>query len=144
VCPNAGENSHISLSTTVRAARVDGSRPNLASVLLESWESPNMHAGSGVIWGIPVKRLQGEIQPEMDRMSADHDRFMRLVARMPEPSEAQKRAITEANIPEGWQKAIAEVIADGRPHRRIAKLLLLVGAIVVAVAGGVLALLWRA
>jgi hypothetical protein len=23
--------------------------------LLESWESPNMHAGSGVIWGIPVK-----------------------------------------------------------------------------------------
>ena len=103
-----------------------------------------MHAGSAVIWGIPDKRLQGEIQPEMDRMSADHDRFMRLVARMPEPSEAQKRAITEANIPEGWQKAIAEVIADGRPHRRIAKLLLLVGAIVVAVAGGVLALLWRA
>ena len=35
VRPNASENSHISLSTTVRATRVDGSRPNLASVLQE-------------------------------------------------------------------------------------------------------------
>jgi hypothetical protein len=86
------------------------------------------------------KKLQEELQPEMDRMRADHDRFMRLVAQMPEPSEAQKRAIAEANSPEGWQKAIAEVIADGRPQHRKAKYWLTAGAIVAAAIGGVLAI----
>ena len=71
------------------------------------------------------KKLQKELQPELDRMRADH---------------AQKGGIAEANSPEGWQKAIAEVIADGRPQHRKAKYWLLAGAIVVAVVGGVLAI----
>ena len=54
VRPNASENSHISLSTTVRAARVDGSRPNLASVLPEGRKNASIHASTGAIWGIPV------------------------------------------------------------------------------------------
>src|SRR5208283_2528128 len=57
-------------------------------------------------------KLQREIQPELDRMQAEHERFMRLVAQMPEPSEAQKREIAEANSPAGWQRAINEVIDD--------------------------------
>ena len=52
--PNASENSQISASTTVRAAQGDGSRPNLASVLLEGRKNANIHASSGVIWRIPV------------------------------------------------------------------------------------------
>jgi hypothetical protein len=82
------------------------------------------------------KKLQEGLQPEVDRMRADHDRFMRLVARLPEPSEAQERAIAEASSPEGWQKAIAEAIADRRPQPGHAKYWLLAGA-VVAVAVGV-------
>jgi hypothetical protein len=55
VRPNASENSQISPSTTVRAARDDGSLPNLAFVLQESWKSANIHGSSGVIQGIPDK-----------------------------------------------------------------------------------------
>jgi len=65
---------------------------------------------------------------------------MQLVAQMPEPSEAQKRAIAEMNSPEGWRKAIAEVMADGRPKHRKAKYWLLAGAIVVAAVGGLVAI----
>src|ERR1022692_4065318 len=36
VRPNASENGQISPSTTVRAARTDGSRPNLTSILQEA------------------------------------------------------------------------------------------------------------
>src|ERR1700720_4663260 len=43
------------LSTIVRAARAAGSHPHLASVLQEGRNSTNIHAGSGVIWGIPAK-----------------------------------------------------------------------------------------
>jgi len=69
-------------------------------------------------------------------MRAEHERTMRLIAQMPEPSETEKRAIAEMNSPVGWRKAIAEVIADGRPQHRKAKYWLLAGAIVVI--GGVL------
>jgi hypothetical protein len=48
VRPNAGENSQISSSTTVRAARVDGSRPNLASVLQEGRKNASIRASSGL------------------------------------------------------------------------------------------------
>ena len=53
--PNAGENEQISPTTTVPVARGVDSRPHLASVLQEGRKSTNIHAGSGVIWGIPVK-----------------------------------------------------------------------------------------
>jgi len=66
-------------------------------------------------------KLQKEIQPEMDRMQAEHERFMRLIAQMPEPSEAQKRAIAEANSPAGWQRAIREVIAENDPNAEQSK-----------------------
>ena len=46
VRPNASENSQISPSTTVRAARGAGSHPHLASVLQEGRKSANIHAGS--------------------------------------------------------------------------------------------------
>jgi hypothetical protein len=56
------------------------------------------------------KRLNERLQPELDRLLADHDRFLQLLVKMPEPSEDQKRAIAEANTPEGWQRAVdAEV-----------------------------------
>src|SRR6516225_2864027 len=40
--PDAGENSQISPSTIVRPARVAGSNPHLASVLLQRWKSANI------------------------------------------------------------------------------------------------------
>src|SRR4030095_12681897 len=51
--PDASENSQISPSTIVRAARAAGSHPHLASVLLQGRRSGNIHASSGVIRGIP-------------------------------------------------------------------------------------------
>ena len=53
--PNASENEQISPTTTVPVARGVDSRPHLASVLQEGRKSTNINAGSGVIWGIPVK-----------------------------------------------------------------------------------------
>ena len=38
-----------------RLREVSISRPHLASVLQEGRKSTNIHAGSGVIWGIPVE-----------------------------------------------------------------------------------------
>jgi hypothetical protein len=55
VRPNASEYSHISLSTTVRAARGDGSCPNCASALQGARETASIHGSSGVIWRIPAK-----------------------------------------------------------------------------------------
>src|SRR6478735_5153474 len=52
--PDASENSQISPSTIVRAARAAGSHPHLASVLLQGRKSANIHANLGVIWEIPV------------------------------------------------------------------------------------------
>jgi hypothetical protein len=40
---------------TVRAARVDCSRPHLASVLQEGRKNASIHASSGVIWRIPAQ-----------------------------------------------------------------------------------------
>jgi hypothetical protein len=37
-----------------RAARGDGSRPNLASVLQEGRKTASIHASSGAIWRIPA------------------------------------------------------------------------------------------
>ena len=51
--PNAGENEQISPTTTIPVARGVDSRPHLASILQEGRKSTNIHAGSGVIWGIP-------------------------------------------------------------------------------------------
>jgi hypothetical protein len=52
--PDASENSQISPSTIVRAARAAGSHPHLASVLLQGRKSANIYASSGVIRGIAV------------------------------------------------------------------------------------------
>jgi hypothetical protein len=52
--PDASENSQISPSTIVRAARAAGSHPHLAAVLLQGRKSANIHASSGVIPGIPA------------------------------------------------------------------------------------------
>jgi hypothetical protein len=40
--PDASENSQISSSTIVRAARAAGSHPHLASVLQQGWKSANI------------------------------------------------------------------------------------------------------
>ena len=40
--------------------------------------------------------------------------LMQLVAKMPEPTDEQKRAIAEANTPEGWQRAFDAVDAEVR------------------------------
>jgi hypothetical protein len=67
------------------------------------------------------KRINEKLQPGLDRMMADHERFMQLVAKMPEPTEDQKRAIAEANTPEGWQRAIDAVDAEvrGTQNRKV-------------------------
>ena len=52
--PNASENEQISPTTTIPVARGVDSRPHLASILQEGRKSTNIHAGSGVIWGIPA------------------------------------------------------------------------------------------
>jgi hypothetical protein len=59
--PDASENSQISPSTIVRAARAAGSHPHLASVLLQGRKSANIYASSGVIRGIPVRSQEMEI-----------------------------------------------------------------------------------
>jgi hypothetical protein len=67
-----------------------------------------------------VDKLLKEIQPQLGRMHADHDRFMRLVAKMPPLSDDQKSAIAEANSPEGWQRALDEVTAKiSKPQRKL-------------------------
>jgi hypothetical protein len=67
------------------------------------------------------KRLQREMQPEIDRMWADHERTMRLIDAMPEPSEEQRRAISEMNSPEGWRRSIKDIIAQTTPQRTPSK-----------------------
>ena len=52
--PNASKKGQIGPSTTVWAARGDGSCPNLASVLQEGRKIASIHASSGAIWRIPV------------------------------------------------------------------------------------------
>jgi hypothetical protein len=54
VRPNASENGQIGPSTTIRAARAGGSRPNLASILQEGRKNASIYQGLGVIWRIPV------------------------------------------------------------------------------------------
>jgi len=83
-------------------------------------------------------RLHKEVQPELDRMRAQHERTMRLIAQLPEPSEADKRAIAEMASPEGWQRAIKEAMGNVDPKRRKAKIWLLVIVVIGAVACGIL------
>src|ERR1035437_2964171 len=64
VRPNASENGQISPSTTVRAARGDGSCPNLASILPEGRKNANIHASSGIIRGIPGRIQVPKETPE--------------------------------------------------------------------------------
>jgi heme a synthase len=52
VRPNASENSQIRPSTSIRVTRGAGSGPHLAFVLREGRKYANIHARSGVIWGI--------------------------------------------------------------------------------------------
>ncbi len=63
---NASKNGQISPSTTICVARGAGSRPQLASVLQEGRRSPNIHASSGAIQGIPVNR-SGDGWPNMPK-----------------------------------------------------------------------------
>ena len=55
VRPNASENGQISPSAAVRAARGDGSCPNLTSILPEGWKTANIQPGLGVIRRILAK-----------------------------------------------------------------------------------------
>jgi SAM-dependent methyltransferase len=62
VRPNARENGQISPSTTVWAARGDGSCPNCAFVLQEGGKTASIHGSSGVIWRIPVKMRSTDLE----------------------------------------------------------------------------------
>jgi transposase len=46
------------LAIVRRAARGDGSCPNLASILPEGRKAANIQASSGAIWGIPVEGVK--------------------------------------------------------------------------------------
>jgi hypothetical protein len=59
VRPNASEKGQIGPSTTVWAARVDGSCPKLASILPEGRKKTCIHTGSGVIWRIGRLKTAG-------------------------------------------------------------------------------------
>jgi hypothetical protein len=66
------------------------------------------------------KRLNEKLQPEVDRIMADHERFMQAASKMPEPTEDQRRAIAEANSPEGWERALNDVLRESQnPQRRV-------------------------
>jgi hypothetical protein len=54
--------------------------------------------------------VQRGINPELDRIRADDEAFMRLLAQMPKPTEEQQRAIAEANSA-GWQLALRDLLA---------------------------------
>src|SRR5260370_18023098 len=77
--PDASENSQISPSTIVRAARAAGSHPHLASVLLQGRKSANIYASSGVIRGIPVSVTLA--QPRMQSLGAKVSPCILLVGR---------------------------------------------------------------
>ncbi len=87
------------------------------------------------------ERLRKEVQPELDRMWAEHERTMLLIAQMPEPSEADKRAIAEMASPEGMERAMQEVIDNARIKRRKAKLWPIVIVVIAAVVCGILVIL---
>src|SRR5262245_7276484 len=59
---DASENSQISPSTIVRAARTAGSHPRLASVLQQVCKSANIRSSLGVIRGIPVHWAKGQTE----------------------------------------------------------------------------------
>src|SRR5438309_6276217 len=74
--PDASENSQISPSTIVRAARAAGSPSNLASVLLQGRKSANIYASSGVIRGIPDKTANPVITAPMVQLgNSQRERF---------------------------------------------------------------------
>ncbi|WP_213775096.1 hypothetical protein [Bradyrhizobium sp. dw_78] len=64
------------------------------------------------------KRLNKKLRPELDQIFAEHERFMQLVAKMPEPTEDQKRAVGEANSSEGWARALDEVSKTTKKSQR--------------------------
>jgi hypothetical protein len=56
VAPNDSKNSQISPSSTVPTAQGAGSRSNRTSLPCRvAGKNANIHADSGVIWGIPAK-----------------------------------------------------------------------------------------
>jgi len=91
--PDASENSQISPSTIVRAARAAGSHPHLASVLLQGRKSANIHASSGVIRGILVTMKRAILKKI--------DSFLGRYTRVPIQSA------TDRILLEGPQKVIA-------------------------------------
>ena len=60
--------------TTVRAARCRWWHPHVAVALQQGQKYGNIHARSGVIWGIPVKNFQraNARAPRVDFESASH------------------------------------------------------------------------
>src|SRR6266446_4543994 len=77
--PDASENSQISPSTIVRAARAAGSHPQLASVLLQGRKSANIHASSGVIRGIPVKSVLPFVDPAAEKAPMTRVPYVRQI-----------------------------------------------------------------
>src|SRR5438105_952045 len=77
--PDASENSQISPSTIVRAARAAGSHPQLASVLLQGRKSANIHASSGVIRGTPVKSVLPFVDPAAEKTPMTRVPYVRQI-----------------------------------------------------------------
>lgn len=86
--------------------------------------------------------LNKRLQPELDRLYADHERTMRLIAEMREPTEAEKRAMAEMATPEAVQRTIREIIDGGALQRRNAKLWLIAGVVVGVTVCALLLTLW--
>ena len=62
-----------------------------------------------------LKRAKTEAEPELNRMHAEHDRFMRMIKSGPKPTEDQKQAIREMASPEGMKLAARELINEQKP-----------------------------
>jgi hypothetical protein len=125
VCPNASENGQISPTTTVRAARGDGSCPNLASILPEGRKTANIQASSGVIRGIPAHMctfFYGPIQRA--RRGAEISNSLKY-GRRKQPEIAEQGLTIDARLPkivQTFQKGSAPRFREEREDLSIFRL----------------------
>src|SRR5450759_400291 len=77
VRPNASKKGQIGPSTTVWAARGDGSCPNCASALQEGGKTASIHGSSGVIWRIPARITFGRSKSNVGGCRAKFNRCLR-------------------------------------------------------------------
>ena len=107
--------------TTVRAARRAGGRPHLAAVLQEGRKYANIHARSGVIWGIPVHSRQSssywDLSTQIGSFTVNRKQ-RRMAAKLGE--QAVPPVAPGATV--GPSVRIAELLATAQRHHQAGQL----------------------